>query len=250
MRTCTVAILTKNEEKHIQDAIASAKPCAEQILVVDSGSTDHTVPLAREAGADVVYRDWDNDFAAQRNFALQQAAGDWILYLDADERMTPELVREVNKIKAGALDHQYSFKRINRAFGHQFHFGAFGPDRVKRLFPRDTVEWVGKVHERPECRLPLKELPEALLHETYDSYQEWWDKAGKYTSLWAEEAWDRGRRATAGAAVRHALGGMVKVYLLQGGFLEGSRGFIAMLQHGLYTAVKYMKLVEKQQEKK
>ena len=121
---------------------------------------------------------------------------------------------------------------------------------MKRLFPRDTVEWVGKVHERPECRLPLKELPEALLHETYDSYQEWWDKAGKYTSLWAEEAWDRGRRATAGAAVRHALGGMVKVYLLQGGFLEGSRGFIAMLQHGLYTAVKYMKLVEKQQEKK
>ena len=249
MGTCTVAILTKNEENHILAAIASATPCADQILVVDAGSTDHTVPLAREAGACVVFREWDNDFAAQRNFASQQASGDWILYLDADERMTPDLVREVNQIKAGRMDYQYSFKRINRAFGHQFHFGAFGPDRVKRLFPRDTVKWVGKVHERPECWLPMKELQEALLHHTYDSYQQWWNKAGQYTTLWAEEAYTRGKRATVGAAVRHALGGMLKVYLLQGGFLEGSMGFIATLQHGLYTAVKYMKLMEKQQEK-
>ena len=249
MGTCTVAILTKNEENHILDALASAKPCADQILVVDAGSTDHTVPLAREAGACVVFREWDNDFAAQRNFASQQASWDWILYLDADERMTPDLVREVNQIKAGRMDYQYSFKRINRAFGHQFHFGAFGPDRVKRLFPRDTVKWVGKVHERPECWLPMKELQEALLHHTYDSYQQWWNKAGQYTTLWAEEAYTRGKRATVGAAVRHALGGMLKVYLLQGGFLEGSMGFIATLQHGLYTAVKYMKLMEKQQEK-
>lgn len=249
MGTCTVAILTKNEENHILDAIASAKPCADQILVVDSGSTDHTVPLAREAGAKVVYREWDNDFAAQRNFALQQAAGDWILYLDADERLTPELVQKVNAIKNGPLDHQYSCKRLNVAFGHKFHHGAFGPDRVKRLFPRDTVEWVGKVHERPECRLPLADLGEAMHHFTYDTYQQWWNKAGQYTTIWAEDAYARGKRATAGAAVGHALGGMVKVYLLQGGFLEGSMGFIAALQHGLYTAMKYMKLVEKQQQK-
>ncbi len=248
MGTCSVAILTKNEENHILDAIASAKPCADQILVVDSGSTDHTVPLAREAGADVVYRAWDNDFAAQRNFALQQAKGDWILYLDADERLTPALVRKVQQIKSGPLDAQYSFKRINHAFGHEFHHGAFGPDRVKRLFPRDTVEWVGKVHERPECRLPQKDLPEALLHYTYDSYEQWWNKAGQYTTIWAEDARARGKKATAGAAVGHALGGMLKVYVLQGGFLEGSMGFIATLQHGLYTAMKYMKLVEKQQK--
>ena len=80
MGTCTVAILTKNEERHILDALASARPCADQLLVVDSGSTDHTVSLAREAGAAIAFREWDNDFAAQRNFALSQAKGDWILF--------------------------------------------------------------------------------------------------------------------------------------------------------------------------
>lgn len=248
MGTCTVAILTKNEERHILDALASARPCADQLLVVDSGSTDHTVALAREAGADIVFREWDNDFAAQRNFALSQAKGDWILFLDADERLTPALVEKINIIKKDKQDHQYSFKRINIAFGHEFHHGAFSPDRVKRLFPREKVCWVGKVHERPECSLPLTELPEAMYHYTYDTFQQWWDKAGQYTTLWAEEAWSRGKTAGPRTAVFHALAGMVKSYLLEGGFLEGSMGFIAALQHGIYTAMKYMKLSEKRRK--
>ena len=244
MGTCTVAILTKNEEKHILAALDSARPCADQLLVVDSGSTDHTVSLAREAGAEIAFREWDEDFATQRNFALSQAKGDWILYLDADERLTPALVEKINAIKKGNQDHQYSFKRINIAFGHEFHHGAFSPDRVKRLFPREKVCWVGKVHERPECPLPVTELGESLHHYTYDSFAQWWNKAGHYTSLWAEEARERGIKATARTAAGHALLGMVKAYVLEGGFLEGSMGFIAALQHGIYTAMKYMKLAE------
>ena len=244
MATLTVAILTCNEEKNIPDAIASARQCGEQVLVVDSGSTDRTVELARALGADTAYRAWDEDFAAQRNFALTQAKGQWILYLDADERITPEAAAAINKIKKGPRDAQYSLKRINIAFGHEFHKGAFGPDRVTRLFPADQVHWVGRVHERPESALPKKDLPEALLHHTYTSFQQWWDKAGHYTTIWAEEAAARGRTCTAGTAAGHALAGMFKVYILQGGITEGAMGFIATLQHGIYTAMKYMKLLE------
>ena len=178
--------------------------------------------LAREAGAEIAFREWDEDFAAQRNFALSQAKGDWILYLDADERLTPALVEKINAIKKGNQDHQYSFKRINIAFGHEFHHGAFSPDRVKRLFPREKVCWVGKVHERPECPLPVTELGESLHHYTYDSFAQWWNKAGHYTSLWAEEARERGKKATARTAAGHALLGMVKAYVLEGGSWKGA----------------------------
>lgn len=245
MGTLTAIILTKNEEKHLPGVIANAKTWADQILVVDSGSTDRTVPLARELGADVVFRAWDGDFAAQRNFALTAATGDWVFYIDADERLSLPAVARVRAIKAGAPDRQYSLKRENVAFGHHFRRGAFGPDRVTRLFPNRTVTWTGKVHERPECGLPCTALSETMEHHTYDSYAQWWDKAGHYTTIWANDAWERGRRATPAAAALHAFAGMCRVYLLQGGITEGSMGFIAMLQHGLYTAMKYMKLAEK-----
>ena len=96
----SIIILTKNEEKDIETAIQNAWQCAEEVLVVDSGSTDRTVELAKKNGARVVFREWDNDFAAQRNFALTQTEADWVLYLDADERMNDELVRAVKKIVA------------------------------------------------------------------------------------------------------------------------------------------------------
>ena len=94
----SIIILTKNEEKDIEGAIQNARQCADEVLVVDSGSTDRTVELAKKNGARVVFREWDNDFAAQRNFALPQTDADWVLYLDADERMNDQLLAAVEKI--------------------------------------------------------------------------------------------------------------------------------------------------------
>jgi glycosyltransferase involved in cell wall biosynthesis len=248
MGTVCAIILTKNEARQMSGVIANAKKWADQVLIVDSGSTDETVELARQMGADVIFRDLNGDFAAQRNFALTGTQCDWVLYLDADERLTSPAVEKVRAIKAGPADCQYSFKRENIAFGHHFHHGAFGPDRVTRMFPLHKVTWVGKVHERPECPLPRKDLPEVITHHTYESYSEWWNKAGHYTTIWADDAWEQGRRATLGKAVSHAIAGMIRVYLLQGGFLEGAAGILAALQHGLYTAMKYAKLAEKEQQ--
>ena len=94
----TIVILTKNEEENIQQVINNAKNCADYILVVDSGSEDKTVELAKAAGARVIYRVWDNDFSAQRNFALKYISTEWVLYLDADERLTESIITEIKKV--------------------------------------------------------------------------------------------------------------------------------------------------------
>ena len=108
MGTLTAVILTCNEAKNIRGVIRSAKLVADQVLIVDSGSSDETVALAEKLGAQVIYRAWDQDFAAQRNFALTGVSCDWVLYLDADERLTAAAVEKIKAIKAGPLDHQYS----------------------------------------------------------------------------------------------------------------------------------------------
>ena len=118
MSKVTVVVLTKNEEKNIAAVVQNAKKVAAEVLIVDSGSTDKTVPLAEKNGAKVVYRAWDNDFAAQRNFALQHVETEWVLYLDADERMNDELLASVKNAVGNDKTCQYSIKRKSVAFGN------------------------------------------------------------------------------------------------------------------------------------
>ena len=142
----TVVILTKNEEKDIIDAINNAQKLTDKVLIVDSGSTDNTVALAEANGAKVVYRAWDNDFAAQRNFALQYVTTERVLYLDADERMNDKLIEAIKKALTANEQKQYSIKRKSVAFGQEFNYGVLKPDFVPRLFKVKNVHWVNKVH--------------------------------------------------------------------------------------------------------
>ena len=177
MSKVTVVVLTKNEEKNIAAVVQNAKKVAAEVLIVDSGSTDKTVQLAEENGARVVYRAWDNDFSAQRNFALQHVKTEWVLYLDADERMNDELCCAVEKAMAAKTQKQYSIMRKIHAFGFTYKHGIFKPDEVLRLFPVNKVHWENKVHERPVCDLPKEKMAGYIEHYTYDSWQQWWDKA-------------------------------------------------------------------------
>lgn len=251
MGMLSVIILTKNEEKDIEAAIQNARQCADEVLVVDSGSTDRTVELAEKNGARVVFRAWDNDFAAQRNFALSQTDADWVLYLDADERMNDELVSAVRKTVSAkpseaAGKKQYRMQRKSVAFGKKFSYGPLYPDRVTRLFPGKTVTWVGKVHEHPECSLPLEKLPGHIEHYTYRDWQEWEEKMGRYSSIWAEEAWHKGRRASLPEALLHGIGSLFSTLILRRGFLDGWMGICLSCMYVSYTMLKYLKLYQKQ----
>ena len=252
MSVLATVILTKNEEKDIEATIQNAQRCADEVLIVDSGSTDRTVELAEKNGARVVFRAWDNDFAAQRNFALSQTEADWVLYLDADEHLNDELVNAIKKVVTGTSDtqKQYSLQRKSVAFGKKFSYGPLHPDWVSRLFPRNRVTWVGKVHEHPECSLPKEKLPGHLEHYTYRNWQEWEEKMSRYSTLWAEEAYQNGRRTSLPVALLHGIGSLFSTLLLRLGFLDGWMGICLCCMYFSYTTLKYLKLYGLQSERK
>lgn len=246
----TIAILTKNEEKNIVDVIRNAKQATDNVLIVDSGSTDNTVALAEANGAMVAYRAWDNDFAAQRNFALQHVETEWVLYLDADERLNGKLIEAIKKSMTANEQKQYSMMRKIYAFGFEYKHGIFKPDEVLRLFPTNSVKWEHKVHERPVCDLPKEKLNGFIEHYTYDYWQQWWDKAGHYTTIWAEDSFSKGKRTSLLKCFAHSAYGFMRAYIIQLGFVDGWSGLYSSLQHFTYTMMKYLKLYELQQKNK
>lgn len=250
MKKLTVAILTKNEEQNIGEVVENAFLVADDVLIIDSGSTDRTVELAVQAGARAIFREWDNDFSAQRNFAMKNTDADWILYLDADERLDGKLCQSIKKIiKENSPDRQYSMMRRIHAFGFKYRYGIFKPDEVLRMFPISSVRWENKVHERPVCSLPKEKLDGMIEHYTYSCWQQWWDKAGHYTGIWAEDSYNKGKRTSAGGALGHAAYGFFRAYIIQLGFLDGWSGLYSSLQLFIYTMMKYLKLYEIQKHK-
>ncbi|WP_444498854.1 glycosyltransferase family 2 protein [Veillonella seminalis] len=241
----TAVVLTKNEESQLPALIDNIKNFTTHILIIDSGSTDNTVKLAESLGATVAYRAWTNDFAAQRNFALEHVSTSWILYIDADERVTPMLAQAIqNAINDTSPNIAYSMERHSVIFGKELKKGAMKPDVVTRLFPTDSVSWVNKVHERPVTELPIKKLSGYIEHYSYSSWEEYWQKFNQYTSIWAENAYNSGKRASLFQAILHSLLGFLKMGILRGGFLEGKLGFIFTYNHAVYTFTKYIKLME------
>lgn len=245
MQKLAVIILTKNEEKNITDVINNAKQCSDEIIIIDSGSTDNTVMLAEQAGAKVFFRAWDNDFAAQRNFGLTLTNAEWVLYLDADERLDNQLIAAINAVlKTDYTAKQYVVKRYSHAFGQQFRHGVLRPDHVARLFPRKDVLWEGKVHERPICTLKTGELAGHIEHYTYDNWQQYFQKFNQYTSLWAEGAFKRNKKTTMAGAFAHAVYAFIQMTIFKAGFLDGWLGLVLCCNHFSYTLTKYIKLKE------
>ena len=250
MEKLTVAILTKNEEKNIVNVVRNAKQVADDVLIIDSGSTDQTVALAETNGARVVYRAWDNDFAAQRNFALKNTNAEWILYLDADERLNDRLINSIKKVVIDATEKQYSIKRKSIAFGKEFSYGVLKPDFVPRLFKKENVYWINKVHEKPICKHSLELLDGYIEHYTYTSWGQWLDKFNQYTSIWAIDNYKKGKNVTIIGAFTHSIFGFLQMLILKRGILDGSMGFILCIMHFFYTLMKYLKLINLQRKKR
>jgi glycosyltransferase involved in cell wall biosynthesis len=248
MSNLAVLILTKNEEKNITEVVNNAKQCTDEVLIIDSGSTDATARLAAEAGAKVVYRAWDNDFSAQRNFGLTQTVAEWVLYLDADERLNEELVAAIKDVTNYNLKKQYAILRKSVAFGQKFSHGVLKPDKVARLFPRSAIQWVNKVHERPQCNLPIVTLPGHIEHHTYENWAQWADKFNQYTTIWADNAYATGKRTSFAIAYGHAIFGFIQMAVLKLGILDGWLGLALCCNHFSYTLLKYLKLYELQKK--
>ena len=244
MPELVVLILAKNEEKNIADVIENAQRCSKEIIIIDSGSTDNTVGLAEALGARVVFRAWDNDFAAQRNFALSQTDAEWVLYLDADERLNADLISAIKSKMTNPELKQYKIVRKSVAFGHKFNYGVLRPDFVTRLFPREKVEWVNKVHERPICSLPEETLNGYIEHFTYEGWSQYLQKLDQYTTIWSNDAYKNGKRTSLANAFAHATSGFLQMAFFKKGVLDGWLGLALCCNHFIYVLLKYLKLHE------
>ncbi len=222
----TVAILTQNEQEMLPRALASAA-FADEVLVIDGGSSDGTVSIAQAAGARVVERPFD-DFARQRNVALDEASGGWILFLDADERITRELADEVREVisRADAAD-AYAVPRRNMALGRWLDWHPGGaPDAPVRLVRRGAARWSGQVHEQLEGATRTGRLSATMVHLTHRSVGELMDKINRYSEHEAAELVARGAKAPGTRELLGTYGSALKALMRSGLKREGTEGAI------------------------
>jgi glycosyltransferase involved in cell wall biosynthesis len=237
----TATIITLNEERHIARAIESLR-CCDEILVLDSGSTDRTVELAENLGARVVESFW-RGYAAQKNWIAEQAANDWILSLDADEALSEALEAEIWSLKKnGPRCEAYTVPRLAQYLGRWILHSGWYPDRKVRLYNRQKAKWVGDfVHETVQVRGRVGSLESNLLHFTCDSLSEHLKTMDRYTTLAAEELVSHKAQIGWSRLIMDPLWTLLKTYFLQAGFLDGIEGLTIAYMAALYTFLKYAK---------
>lgn len=190
--TISAVILTKNEEVNIQACIQSVSWCNE-IIVVDDNSTDNTEKIAKKLGAIVYTKSLDNDFAKQRNFGLEKATSDWVLFLDADERVSSTLAFEIQGKISEPMDNYagYYMKRLDSMWGRTLVFGETGNSILLRLAKKDSGVWKGKVHETWVVEGRVGELNNVLLHFPHPTLTSFLEEINFYTTLRAEELFEK-----------------------------------------------------------
>ncbi len=238
----SVIIISKNESHAIVDCLESVS-FADEIIVVDGGSTDDTVEKAKALGAQVYVNSHWQGFGFQKNLALHHATKEWVLSIDADERVTPELK---NDIMRALTAHQFDVYRLPRSSSYCGHFmrhGGWWPDYVVRLFKRGSAEFsADRVHERIETDKPIGTLRHPLIHLTYETLEEVIHKTNQYSTLGAEMLFDKGRRGGLGVASFKALWAFLRTYILRAGFLDGGYGFLLAVSNAQTTFYRYAKL--------
>ena len=240
--TLTVVIVAKNESRNIADCVRSVA-FADEVLVLDSGSTDDTADLARQAGARVLTTDWPG-YGPQvaRGFGLAQ--GEWVLSLDADERVTPALAAEVQAAIRSGTHAGYRIPRLSEFVGRFIHHGGWRPDHTLRLGRRSLAGFTDHfLHAHMTVDGPVGELQASLIHYSYPDLHDVLEKLDRYSTGHARDMHARGKRSGLGKAVVHGFFAFVRTYLLRRGFLDGDRGLMLAIYNAEYTYYKYLKLM-------
>lgn len=237
----TATIITLNEERKIVRAIESLR-CCDEILILDSGSTDRTVELASNLGVRVIEAGW-RGYAGQKNWAAEQATHDWILSLDADEALSEALEAEIwNLKKTGPQCDAYTMPRLAKYLGRWIFHSGWYPDRKVRLYDRRKSRWVGDfVHETVHPKGRLGHLQSNILHFTCDSLSEHLRTLDRYTTLAAEELVSRKLKVPLWKLIFDPPWTFLKAYIVQRGFLDGFEGLVICYMAAFYTFLKYSK---------
>ncbi|MGH8210902.1 MAG: glycosyltransferase family 2 protein [Steroidobacteraceae bacterium] len=239
----SACIITYNEADRIEACLRSVSFC-DEIVVVDSHSTDGTRELAEGLGARVIERDWPG-YRSQKQFAVESASNDWVLCLDADERVSERLRGEIEARRAGGFAGfaGWSLSRITDYFGHFLHHGNAYPDRLIRLFDRRRGGWIGhEIHENTRVTGPIGRLQGQLEHYSYRSLTDHHTRMQRYADLMAQTLYNRGKRCGLGQVLFNPQWRFVRGYFLRLGFLDGWRGLVFALVEANYVRRKYLGL--------
>ncbi|KAB0604837.1 glycosyltransferase family 2 protein [Cupriavidus pauculus] len=244
----SVVLITKNEAHNIRECLESVSWC-DRAIIVDSGSTDGTLEIARAMGAEVHETATWPGFGPQKNLALSKATSEWVLSIDADERVTPELRDEIlAAIGSGRFD-AYDMPRLSRFCGRFMRHSGWYPDRLTRLFRTGKVRFTDDiVHENVIADGPIGHLQTPLLHYTYDDFSQVLRKVDQYSTLGAQQAFRRGKTASVFSAWTHGSWAFLRTWLIRRGFLDGPQGLAVALMNGQASYYKYIKLWLLQQQ--
>ena len=240
MPRLSAIVITLNEADNIAGCLDALAFCDERI-VVDGGSSDETVRIAESKGARVLAHLFEG-FGAQKGYALSLATGDWVLSIDADERVPPALVDEIKRaVESGAAD-GYELPRRSAFCGRVMDHSGWAPDYVLRLFRRDKAYFTGDlVHERVVCTGKVERLKQPLMHDPVKRLEDALSRMDRYSTAGAEQLLAAGRKVSFMSGIGHGLWTFLRLYFLRGGFLDGREGFLLAVANAEGTYYRYMK---------
>jgi glycosyltransferase involved in cell wall biosynthesis len=247
--TLSAIVITRNEAHNLDDCLQSMHGLVDEIIVVDSQSTDATVAIAQQHGAKVAQpADWPG-FGPQKNRALDMATCDWVFSIDADERVTPELVAEMKHVlQTGRTTAAYKLPRLSSYCGKFIHHAGWQPDYVLRLFKRGTAKFSDDlVHERVVTEQSVVALQNHLLHYSYLNFSQVLSKVDAYSTASAKQAYARGTRSSVLGALGHGAWAFFRTYVIRRGFMDGAHGLALSISNAETSYYKYLKLWQMQQ---
>jgi glycosyltransferase involved in cell wall biosynthesis len=236
----TVVIAARNEAANIVPCIESVH-WAREVLVVENDSTDDTVELARRAGAMVISHPFST-IGGQRNAAFERATSDWIFVVDADERGTEELGAEIRRTISAPRHQAYRIPRRSYFLGHEIKHGGWDTARPIRLVRRELRYNAARVHEHIDTAGSVGELAEPLLHYTYATLSQYFEKLARYSQWWAEDRFACGRRAGIGMVVLRPPARFFSMYVIRSGWMDGTPGALVALLGSVSVLAKYAAL--------
>ncbi len=243
MTTLAVTVISKNEVDFIGICLDSVK-WADEIIVVDSGSTDGTVELCRGYTDKIMLTDWPG-FGPQKNRALAMATSEWVLSLDADEQVSPELKQEILSVISAPGDYvAFDLPRRSSYCGRRIRHSGWWPDYVPRLFRRGSARFSNDlVHERLIVNGHIGRLREPLIHVAFENLENVLETMNRYSTMGARMMHNRAKKGTMAAAVLHGFWSFFHAYVVRAGFLDGREGFMLAVSNAEGTYYKYLKLL-------
>ncbi len=239
----SLVMITKNEEKNISKSLESVKDLVNEIIIVDSGSTDNTNKIAQSYGAKIFKRQFDS-FSNQKNYALSLAMNEWVLHLDADEVLSNELREEIRNIMENNTEYDgFILVRTNFFLGRQMKHSGLDKEERLRLAKKSLSKYVGGcVHERLEVNGNISKLKNVFYHYTYPDLNGYFNKLELYTTFGAIKMVNENRKATIIDIIFRPPIEFIKRYVLKLGFLDGFEGFVWAILGSYYSFIKYIKL--------